>query len=463
MTLTGPPLLFISHKHVDHELATVLARFIKNHTGAQVRIHVSSDPDYVGPPAGRVLNQTLRETLWQTEALVLIYTSADQSWSYCMWECGVATNAASPDTNIYVLQCGEEPPPVYDGSLNVRVSDVKSIRRFIDQMFREPRFFPGREKLTNYTEKDCDEFAQELHKALMDVIRRQHQTESRSPWPSFRLELPDDDVTAVVGATSIDQAKEIISAKGVIGTYHPSIPGLFGKAHIQAEAGVATLLGDNRSVEWFESCCHQIADFAANRAPVVRLASLSTGAGEYTPVVTNLRRAYGKSKTEFEVSFYNLSDPRGTPVTVKMVPANQMFCRDLEDAVSKGLGDLIDDMDKANIHRLPLVSQGVGRFVVHRSVMENFLLKQMRANKEGKDLRLNDLLNDQSVKALVEAFGTVGKKATLAEARLKLESIANCRDLFVTETGSATEPVLGYLTNLDLTAGKRVRDVGAEA
>ena len=108
MTSTGPPFLFISHKHVDHELATVLAKFIKNHTGAQVRIHVSSDPDYVGPPAGRVLNQTLRETLWQTEALILIYTSADQSWSYCMWECGVATNAASPDTNIYVLQCGEE-------------------------------------------------------------------------------------------------------------------------------------------------------------------------------------------------------------------------------------------------------------------------------------------------------------------------------------------------------------------
>jgi hypothetical protein len=73
------------------------------------------------------------------------------------------------------------------------------------------------------------------------------------------------------------------------------------------------------------------------------------------------------------------------------------------------------------------------------------------------------LLNDQSVKALIEAFGAVSKKATLAEARLKLESIANCRDLFVTETGHATEPVLGYLTNLDLTAGKRVRDVGAEA
>jgi hypothetical protein len=106
MASPDQPLLFISHKHVDHELAKVLADFIKKRTGAQVRIHVSSDPDYLGPPAGRVLNRELRQTLWQTEVLILIYTSADQSWSYCLWECGVATNAGSPDTNIIVLQCG---------------------------------------------------------------------------------------------------------------------------------------------------------------------------------------------------------------------------------------------------------------------------------------------------------------------------------------------------------------------
>jgi hypothetical protein len=107
MVSTDKPLLFISHKHVDHEVATALADFIKDHTGAQVRIHVSSNPDYQGPAAGRVINQALRETLWQTEALILVYTSADQDWSYCLWECGVATNRGRPE-NIIVLQCGDE-------------------------------------------------------------------------------------------------------------------------------------------------------------------------------------------------------------------------------------------------------------------------------------------------------------------------------------------------------------------
>jgi hypothetical protein len=463
MDLRDQPLLFISHKHVDHELATVVAKFVKNHTGAQVRIHVSSDPDYAGPPAGRVLNQTLRETLWQTEALILVYTSADQSWSYCMWECGVATNAASPDTNIYVLQCGDESPPVYDGSLNVRASEVKSIRRFIDQMFRQPSFFPGREKLTNYSEKDCDEFALVLHKSLMDVIRRQHRTEYRSPWPSFRLELSDEDVAAIVAATNVAQVVAIIHDKGIIGWFHPSAPALFDMAHIQLEASVATLLREGKTAEWFESCCFQIADFAANRAPVVRLMPLISGIEEHTPVVTNLRRAYGNSKTEFEVSFYNLADPRGTPVTARMVPANQMFCREIGEAGGKKLGELIDDMDKANIHRLPLLSQGVGRFVVHRSVMENFLLKQLRAKRGGEDVTLDDLLNDETARPMFAAFGVVAKKATVAEARQKMDLIANCRDLFVTETGNAVDTVLGYLTNLDLTGRARGRAIGAEA
>ncbi|MGC2660584.1 MAG: hypothetical protein WA324_21725 [Bryobacteraceae bacterium] len=133
------PLLFISHKHVDHELAKVLADFVKNRTGAQVRIHVSSDPDYLGPPAGRVLNKALREILWRTEALILIYTSADQNWSYCLWECGVATKANNPDTNIVVFQCGDEAAPVYEGCLNVKATELKSIRRFVDELFRQRR------------------------------------------------------------------------------------------------------------------------------------------------------------------------------------------------------------------------------------------------------------------------------------------------------------------------------------
>jgi hypothetical protein len=448
------PLLFISHKHVDYELAKVLSDFIDNYTAAQLRIHSSSDPDFLGPSAGRVITQELCRTLWETQALILLYTSADQNWSYCLWECGVATNSGN-HTNIIVFQCGDEQPAVYEGWLMVKASDLKSIRRFVDQVFRQPNFFAGRDKaVTGFSEKRCDELAEELHKKLGEVIRRLHRSESWSPWPALRLDLPEEEMSALAVAGTLEQIKSVVYDKGLISSYHPGIPQLFGFARIPPEAGFCMIVTPaGKSAEWFESCCAQIADCAANRAPVVRLAYLSSpgGIGEYTPVVTNLRRAYGKRKTEVEITFFNLSDPRGTPVTARMVPSDRMFSRDISDVGQQSLQELIAELDHAKINRLPLLNAGVIQLIVHRSMMEQFLLKRLLAKQPVEDIVLNDLLNDKLTKSMFEAFAIVARRATLAEARIKLESIPNCRDLFVTETGDPAEQVLGYLTNVDVT------------
>jgi hypothetical protein len=85
------PLLFISHKHSDSKIAQVLAAFIEERSNGRVKVHLSSSPDFQGPRYGKGLNSQLRDALWNTDVLILVYTSADQDWSYCMWECGVAT------------------------------------------------------------------------------------------------------------------------------------------------------------------------------------------------------------------------------------------------------------------------------------------------------------------------------------------------------------------------------------
>src|SRR5262245_54449735 len=96
------PLLFISHKHADAAIAQVVASFIEDRSNGTVSVYLSSSPDFAGPKFGKNLNAQLRETLWQTRALILVYTSQDADWSYCMWECGVATHPQSPDTSIIV-------------------------------------------------------------------------------------------------------------------------------------------------------------------------------------------------------------------------------------------------------------------------------------------------------------------------------------------------------------------------
>jgi hypothetical protein len=50
----------------------------------------------------------------------------------------------------------------------------------------------------------------------------------------------------------------------------------------------------------------------------------------------------------------------------------------------------------------------------------------------------------------VSTFATVPSSATVADARAALAKVAEAKDLFVTEDGSKTGKVLGWLTNSDL-------------
>jgi hypothetical protein len=51
--------------------------------------------------------------------VLLVYTTEDQDWSYCMWECGVAMKPDAPQTRIVVLQCAAETPNVFEDRVRV--------------------------------------------------------------------------------------------------------------------------------------------------------------------------------------------------------------------------------------------------------------------------------------------------------------------------------------------------------
>ena len=72
------PSLFISHKHSDARIADVLGTFIEAKSTGRVKVHLSSNPDFEGPRFGKGLNAQLRQALWNTDVLILLYTSADQ-------------------------------------------------------------------------------------------------------------------------------------------------------------------------------------------------------------------------------------------------------------------------------------------------------------------------------------------------------------------------------------------------
>ena len=84
------PLVFISHRTPDGAIASKVAGLLREWTGNQVRVHVSSDPAFEGPAPGSRLNDQLKLALAQSDVVLLVYTSPTEDWSYCMWECGIA-------------------------------------------------------------------------------------------------------------------------------------------------------------------------------------------------------------------------------------------------------------------------------------------------------------------------------------------------------------------------------------
>lgn len=121
------------------------------------------------------------------------------------------------------------------------------------------------------------------------------------------------------------------------------------------------------------------------------------------------------------------------------------------------------------VTRIPIWNAAkVVRYVIHESMIYKFLadVHEEAADKAAKaaaageqmppppDKTLQDFLDCSldgvSMKEIVSKIGWVPQTATLADAKAKMEGTPNCQDVFVTNTGAATEPVLGWVTNVDI-------------
>ena len=70
---------------------------------------------------------------------------------------------------------------------------------------------------------------------------------------------------------------------------------------------------------------------------------------------------------------------------------------------------------------------------------------------EAGQLTLADLLANEEMKDTFEnTFVVVKRQATLAEARSAMLARPSCQDVFITESGNLNEPVIGWLTNVDI-------------
>jgi hypothetical protein len=207
------PLLFISHKQTDSAIAATVANWVRSETKAR-EIEV--------------------EVCWATDVLILIYTAADEDWSYCMRECVAANKRESPGTTTIVFQCGDAVPAVLQGTRTVRVPNPEDLRAFTKQFFTYEKLFPSlKAPLTKeLTPEDTNGMARKLEESFTQV------------------QLPGNTPAREWMATGVPPSSgqfAAVSEKATVTTCDALAPALFGLAQITPGARFSDLARRGRT------------------------------------------------------------------------------------------------------------------------------------------------------------------------------------------------------------------------
>jgi hypothetical protein len=275
MSASQKPLLFISHKHEDAEIGEAVAKFVRRVSGGRVDVFLSSNSQFEGPRVGKDMNKELSEALWRAGVIILVYTSQDKDWSWCMWECGVSLEPQSPDTKVVVLRCLKDEPPVFKGSVHVLAWDPASIEGFAKR-FLDEDFFPGlREPVTGLSETELSKEAEDLHGDLVDAIP-QELPEEWAAWPFLRIQLDREvikELTEVPSQERLAKTRDALREKATVVDSSSGAPGLFGLSVISRGMVFDELVQEwqesypDSSTDWLNVIARQLIDGARRRRP----------------------------------------------------------------------------------------------------------------------------------------------------------------------------------------------------
>jgi hypothetical protein len=112
---------------------------------------------------------------------------------------------------------------------------------------------------------------------------------------------------------------------------------------------------------------------------------------------------------------------------------------------------MLDKLEKKGKERLPILdSDGRVQYVLHRSLIDRFVVKSVTEQKKNIDeLTLQDMLDDEDVKEVItKSFQTVHATSNLADAKKFIDQDSLCSDVFATKDGTKDTKALGWVTNV---------------
>lgn len=139
-------------------------------------------------------------------------------------------------------------------------------------------------------------------------------------------------------------------------------------------------------------------------------------------------------------------------VMEKMIPRSNVYVA-TEDPAQLKLLEAVAALEKEKKNRLPVLTpDGKPRLVVHRSTIDRFIASRAAKGAtvdELKALTMESMLQDNEFgKDLKNTFAVIPKTGTMADAKRAMEALGVwCQDVFVTDSGTSAETVLGWITN----------------
>ena len=312
MTTEQKPRIFISHRFDDKSIADVIRRNLARWGFDD--IYQAGAPGS-GPRVGDSLTDELREVLEDVDLVILVYTFTDEDWSWCMWECGLATHPRQANaTRVVVFQCSRyDSPRQFAQQVNVDV-DIEGIRNFTKQLHRNEDFFRGRPAFRpRLSDEDLDDLSQDFYEDLRPVIPT-GQREERYRWDRFTLALepPTDRLNLEV---SEDEVVNLIQSELFVTQPFGNALAHFGYANLEGDLKLSNLVErwtsvtrerENVSKTWIKGLCLEIrrAILAYPAEPNSQeLNSVMFSSMSYYPVLNHVR-VLPDGSMEFDIYFY---------------------------------------------------------------------------------------------------------------------------------------------------------------
>lgn len=177
--------------------------------------------------------------------------------------------------------------------------------------------------------------------------------------------------------------------------------------------------------------------------------------------------AYYFSKDNFETANRSLSDMvdkigpqeklKSVTVLEKMITKGKIFYKKTSEVGQTKLVDILQKFNESNEvwSRLPILDdQDRPDRIIHRTLIDKYLVDKLwNADPAGPAMSFDqftvqDLLQDPKFVQYLDAnFATVSESSTLADVKALMDSIPECKDVFVTKNGTKDEPILGWITN----------------